>query len=173
MPFGSFVAAKDCFSVKYFDRFIGTSHAYTGAVWDMLAEKYLATGTCRIKCMSVATVFLRGAEKTWRKDAARIMLLEIPLWFRMMAGCYQDIVEQILNDYLKANLQTFQLIRYRATGQLDSKLANGLKAVMSLKQHNKINRIVTVPIFIAKSYCNINESLRGIYKWMKRKINRE
>jgi len=148
MPFGSFLATRECFLPSHFERFIGTSHAYTGAVWDALAEKYLKTGACKVKCMATPTVLLRGGEKSWRNDAAKIMLYEIPLWFQliMVIDVYKSVVAPILNKYIQSQSSLVQLLSYRALGQLDKKMLDNCARVYSARQIELMRKIIALPV---------------------------
>ncbi len=148
MPFGTFLATRECFAPSFSGRYIGTSHAYTGAVWDALAEKFFRTGACKVKCMSIPTVLLRGGEKSWRNDAAKIMLYEIPLWFKLVMGneIYKSTASPILKKYIQAQTNLVQLLRYRASGQLDKQMLDKLVGMYSDRQIKLIRKIVAVPV---------------------------
>ena len=148
MPFGSFVADRKCFLSDCSGRYIGTSHAYTGAVWDALAEKYHKTGTCKVKCMATPTVLLRGGEKSWRNDAAKIMLYEIPLWFQlvMVNDVYKSVVAPILNKYIHSQTSLVQLLSYRALGQLDKQMLDSLAGIYPDRQIELMRKIVALPV---------------------------
>ena len=148
MPFGSFMAKRECFLSDYSGRYIGTSHAYTGAVWDALAKKYLKTGACKVKCMATPTVLLRGGEKSWRNDAAKIMLYEIPLWFQlvMVSDVYKSVVAPILNKYIQSQTSLVQLLSYRASGQLDNKMFDSLEGIYPDRQIELMKKIFALPV---------------------------
>ena len=148
MPFGSFVARRDFFDLKYLERYIGTSHAYTGAIWDSLAKKYHRTGSCQVKCMTTPTVLLRGGEKSWRNDAAKIMLYEIPLWFQlvMVDDVYRSIAAPILKNYLKNQTKLLELLRYRASGQLDREMLERLMGIYPDSEIEFMKKIVALPV---------------------------
>lgn len=150
MPPGSFMASRLYFSTDYLNRFIGTSHAYTGAIWDALANKYRENGECKIKCMSMPTVLLRGGEKSWRKDTARIMLYEIPKWFSLIMENeeYKSTVSPIRSDFLDQQTRIGTLILFRAMGQLDECQINELGQECSDKQIKRMYIVTKIPNFI-------------------------
>jgi hypothetical protein len=150
MPFGSFLAMRECFASKNFIRHIGTSHAYTGAVWDALADKYRKSAVCKVECMVQPTVLLRGAEKSWRKDAALIMLYEIPKWFSLIMEKeeYKSVVQQIRSGYLKKQTSFSMLLRYRSMGQLEMAMVDRLGLECSSEQRRKMKMAALVPKFI-------------------------
>jgi len=157
MPFGSFLAARDYFDGKYFSRYLGTSHAYTGVIWDALAEKYEATNMCKVKCMAQPTVLLRGGEKSWRNDAAKIMLYEIPLWFSLIMDNdeYKDVAISIRIRFLNEQTSRLSLLRFRAMGQLECNNVEVLGKECSSKQLSRVYQISKVPKGLARMliYC--------------------
>ncbi len=78
MPFGSFVAMEECF--KNFVAYRNTSHAYSGTVWNHLAN----SSAISIKCGTRPNLFIRGAEKTWAPQKLSILFYEIPKWFSLI-----------------------------------------------------------------------------------------
>ena len=168
MPPGSFFASRQCFLTEYSDRYIGTSHAYTGAVWDALADKYLKTGACRVKCMSIPTVLLRGGEKSWRNDAAKIMLYEIPLWFQLVMenDVYKFGVLPIFNQYIQNQTRLARLLNYRGSGQLDKKLVNRLVGMYSEHQINMMKKVITLPVAPLKLFFAVYYGIKNIMKRM-------
>jgi hypothetical protein len=150
MPPGSFLVRKDFVAPGCFERYMGTSHAYAGAVWDYLAERYQETGQCLVRCMSIPTVLFRGGEKSWWTDAARIMLYEIPLWFRLLPKDYETVVGPILNRYLQQQSRISVLLHYRATKQLHAKNVEELTARFHIGQQKKARLVATIPLSAAR-----------------------
>lgn len=128
MPFGSFVARANLFPQALSTRFHGTSHAYTGVVWDALAKKFETDAVCRVSCMAEPVVLLRGAEKTWRKDAIDILLFQIGVWFWRVSHqkIYRHAVLEAMKGYGRIYLKFSKLIRYRCAGELQWSSFKGL-----------------------------------------------
>jgi len=149
MPFGAFLARRECFINKHFSRYAGTSHAYTGAVWEALADMSVKNGTCNVRCMQDATVLLRGAQKTWRHDAARIMLLEIPMWFDLLCenNTYVGVASRIRECYMSRQTRYFTLAHYRANSQLRINNVIKITAACSLSQKLKVVIVSITPVF--------------------------
>lgn len=147
MPFGSFLAKRDLFSKKYFDKYIGTSHAYSGAVWDALADRFCLTGSCLVKCTVEPMVLIRGAEKTWKRNAAFIMLNEIPKWFDLIMEHveYKQVSKNIKLLYLKNQTSMVLLLRYRAIGQLDYSMVPRLAQEFTWIQLQKMKLVSLLP----------------------------
>lgn len=164
MPFGSFIALRECFSKEYSHRFVGTSHAYTGAVWDALADIEEDKGLCHINCMRQPTVLLRGAEKSWRKDAALITLYEIPIWFSMIMekDVYRKIIPSIRSEYLVIQTKFNSLIQLRAVGQLNKSDVYKLVRECTPDQIKKINMVAMLPSVIAQIIVRIQSKIKVI-----------
>jgi len=166
MPFGSFLASRDCFSNNDFKRFIGTSHAYTGAVWDSLADKAKVKGSCRVRCMEAPTVLLRGAEKSWAKNAGIIMLYEIPLWFDLLTKkeAYKKIIPNIRGQYLKRQTCFFSLVQFRFIGQLEKSDMSMLCIGCSKYQKFKIILVGKLPKAALWALFKVRGALKRIYQ---------
>jgi glycosyltransferase involved in cell wall biosynthesis len=168
MPFGSFLASRECFIKDYSLRYIGTSHAYTGAVWDALADIEKSKGSCNVKCMVSPTVLLRGGEKSWRKDAALIMLYEIPYWFSLIMekDAYKQIVPSIRSEYLRSQMKIRSLIHLRAIGQLNISDVRKLGRACSPAQVRKLKIVAMLPRLIAQFIAKTRVLLSAIAKIM-------
>lgn len=171
MPFGSFLASRECFLDDYSNRYIGTSHAYTGAIWDALACMEKTKGGCNVKCMTSPTVLLRGGEKSWRKDAALIMLYEIPYWFSLIMEkeAYRKITPEIRSEFLRSQTQITSLIQYRAIGQLNRSDVSKLGRECTREQVQKLKIVSMIPRVIAQFIIKTRGKLRAIARMVLRK----
>ena len=123
LPFGSFIATRDCFHEVDSRHYLGTSHAYVGIVWDALANKFNNNQICQIRCVYEPAVLLRGADKTWKKNEAEILFIQIPTWFKLI-GCnfiYKKILRLIRKEYMANITSTYFLLNLRANGQINIK----------------------------------------------------
>ena len=120
MPFGSFVARRGLVGEDAFRKYFGTSHAYTGTVWEKLADVFATSGRVDVRCMETPTVILRGGEKSWKDYKARIYLYEIPTWFGLLPPLYAKETAPIMEKYLKTQGALLSLLAYRRSGQLTS-----------------------------------------------------
>lgn len=171
MPFGSFLASRELFQEKYFERFFGTSHAYTGAVWDALADIEKIKGSCQVRCMKLPTVLLRGGEKSWRNNAAIIKLYEIPYWFSLIMEkeTYGKIIPAIRNDFLEKQTKLSRLIQFRAIGQLEKNDVSKLGKECSPVQVRRLRRVASVPRVFAQIALKTHGKVKAIVKKMLRK----
>ncbi|MDO9141384.1 MAG: glycosyltransferase family 2 protein [Methylobacter sp.] len=171
MPFGSFLASRECFSEKLFQRFMGTSHAYTGVIWDALADIEKNKGSCQVRCIEKPIVLLRGGEKSWRKDAALIMLYEIPYWFSLIMEqeIYRKIIPAIKSQFLTNQTKISVLIQFRAIGQLEKSDVVKLGRECTSEQVQKLNRVARIPQSIAQLIVKSYGKLKPIIKRMLRK----
>lgn len=164
MPFGSFLASRECFLDEHFTRYIGTSHAYAGAVWDALADRIENQVGCSVKCMEAPTVLLRGAEKTWNKSAAKIMLQEIPLWFDLLAerNVYREVIYLIRKDYMRTQTKISSLSRYRVLGQLEPADVSTLSVACCRTQKLKMHLIAAAPRPLLNSLIETRAVLKNL-----------
>jgi glycosyltransferase involved in cell wall biosynthesis len=171
MPFGSFLASRECFLEKYSQRFIGTSHAYTGAVWDALDDIEINKGSCSVRCIEKPIVLLRGGVKTWRKDAALIMLYEIPYWFSliMQKKSYNKIVPAIRSEFLRKQTKIPVLIQFRSIGQLKKIDVPMLGKECTLEQVRKLNGVARMPQVFAQIFVKTHSNLKTIAKMVLQK----
>lgn len=167
MPLGSFVVKSECLLLGDHQGFTGTSHAYTGVVWEYLAGKFRSCGEVNVKCLSQPVILFRQGEKSWRLDAAKIMLHEIPLWFSKLPHEYQQqITDRILPRYLSDQSRYINLLHYRAMGQLNAECLNNFMLTFSDSDRRKASLIASIPVSIAK----IAVVVTGILRKAKTKI---
>ena len=122
IPFGTLVVKTKLFnnSLHKADRFIGTSHAYSGILFDYLAEEYIKNGSINILAVSNVYTLLRRVKKTWQDSADRIVFLDIPKWFSLLDVYYEKESKEILHTYLRKlfSIKTLILHRYRSKGYI-------------------------------------------------------
>lgn len=170
MPFGSFLASRECFLEKYSQRFIGTSHAYTGAVWDALADIEKNKGSCKVRCLEEPIVLLRGGEKSWKQNAALIMLYEIPYWFSLIMekDVYRKIIPSIKNEFLINQTKISVLIQFRAIGQLEKSAVGNLGRECTPAQIRKLNKVSAIPQtiarFLVKTYYVFKPAIKMLFR---------
>jgi glycosyltransferase involved in cell wall biosynthesis len=95
MPLGGFVIDREYAEPEYTDRYLGTHHAYSGAVWDYLLDQ----PQVRIDCMSHPVIEFRQVAKSWAADADVIRVQQIPKWFDLIPPYYADTVAPSLAKY--------------------------------------------------------------------------
>jgi glycosyltransferase involved in cell wall biosynthesis len=161
LPFGSFMASRDCFLESNFKRYLGTSHAYGGVVWDMLAIKY-EKGNCVVRCIAQPVVLLRGADKTWKKNEAQILFVDIPCWFNLIEcyGIYKMPLEVIRFNYISKITSPYFLVYLRASGQINPDNLTKYAECCSTQQKIAMYLISSLPIEIARGIIKIRNFLR-------------
>ena len=147
MPMSSFIvnakSLEEIDDVKY----LGTSHAYTGIVWDYLIQKYKSFGYVNIQCTSEPIIIFRKIPKTWRANAAKIMFHEIPLWFKKLPKEYP---KKTVLEYMKSQSNILNLLTYRASGQLDQSFINSYMTDFSKQEKKKAVLIANMPLGLSK-----------------------
>lgn len=173
MPFGSFICRTEIFlqsadTTKY----IGTSHAYTGEVWDYLASKYSSTDSIKFLCDGTPSVFLRGAQKTWRTQACRILLLEIIAWFRLVAqhASYADICQSIEEHYKSQQLKLLPLVSHRGSGQLPRSFVRELTPYYSTVQQARITLVSVLPVCLCRMMSRVGFWARAVLRPTPRRV---
>ena len=97
MPLGGFAIRREFAASQFADRYLGTHHAYSGAVWDYL----LSESPVRIDCMSHPVIEFRQVPKAWAPDAETIRSVEIPRWFDLIPSAYGEAVQTARSKYLR------------------------------------------------------------------------
>jgi len=114
MPFGTLLVNTNLFiSVCQVQRFNGTSHAYSGLVFEYLANKWRNKGSVNVLVLSIPLVGLRCVEKSWISTATRIFLKEVPEWFYLLDEIYQTNARKIAKSYLMSKFSKHELIQMR------------------------------------------------------------
>jgi glycosyltransferase involved in cell wall biosynthesis len=149
MPFGSFVVRRDLLGSRYFEKYFGTSHAYSGAVWDMLATNFTERGKVLIDCMDTPTVFLRQGAKTWRPEEARILLVDVPLWFTLLEKRYTEFSLPLRDQSIAERSSTLALCGLRKSGQLTRRNVRQLTRFLNPRQTRRALLISYLPRVVA------------------------
>jgi glycosyltransferase involved in cell wall biosynthesis len=152
MPFGTLIIKKSLFDsvLEESKRFEGTSHAYSGLVFDYLAKSYLINKQINIIVISKELIQLRQIPKTWKNNATKIMFQEIPEWFLLLDDFYKDEASKILTNYLNNQFKIKNLLAHRLKFQLSiGNFSNNTKYA-SFWQKVKYIIVGLIPIFRTK-----------------------
>jgi len=118
LPFGSFVLRIESYKLEFYERYMGTSHAYSGMVFDYLAWLQ-KRGVIKAIVSSRSYVCSKKVEKSWSSNRARIMLYEIPKWFDLLEDYYYPSSLIVRNQYLRKWLTFHGIFRaFRPVGQI-------------------------------------------------------
>jgi glycosyltransferase involved in cell wall biosynthesis len=151
MPFGTLVVNTQLYAKHNYSRYVGTSHAYSGAVLDYLAEEYIRTGENRIMLVSKSIVRLGYGEKSWSSQSAEIHLIQIPEWFERLHSRYQQDAAKILKKYLAKFTRFRMLWKFWCMGQLDLSNVNRLIQKFPPVAKLKAFIIVRLPVWMRSS----------------------
>ena len=152
MPFGTLIIKKELFDLVLEEnkRFEGTSHAYSGLVFDYLAKSNLINKQNNIIVISEELIQLRQIPKTWKNNTTKIMFQEIPEWFLLLNDFYKDETSKILTNYLTNQFKIKNLLIHRLKSQLSvSNFTNNTKYA-SFLQKIKYCIVGLIPIFRTK-----------------------
>lgn len=153
MPFGAFLASRECFSEPLAQRYMGTSHAYSGVVWDALALEYERAGKISVRCGGEPMVLIRGAEKTWRSNSDLIVLQGIPEYFVRVSRhpAYARVALRIKHAYLEKVTSVRELLYLRSLGQLRRSDLRGLTSECDTSQAMRIRSVARIPSVVARA----------------------
>lgn len=113
-------------------------------------------------------MLFRQVAKSWRADAAIIILHDIPVWFVKLPFEYQKaIANSILPKYLAQQSKVTSLLRYRASGQLDVAFIDSYMGAYSNEEIRRANLVDYMPIPIAKSLVLCLDGLGKIRNWIR------
>lgn len=161
MPFGNLVVNREqLFSSVSYMRFIGTSHAYSGAVLDYLADNNNKFGKINIYITATPMVALRDCVKTWVSSTMEIYFLQIPECYRLLRINYQAVAEELLNDYLNSLVSYKRLFYFRSNKLLNRKNYKYLNKYLSAKYYLRLILFVHTPLFLFKLVKYLNRLWR-------------
>jgi glycosyltransferase involved in cell wall biosynthesis len=174
MPFGSFIAKRDCFDMSIFSKYIGTYHAYTGVVWHTLSMKFNLTGICRVRCMSDQAVLIRGGVKSWRADSAEIFLYSVPKWFSLLMenNEYVRSCQKLRQKYIKDQTSFESLLQYVSHRQLDDRILGLLINEYNIYDFNKVKQAAMIPSQVANTLIKSKKYTKLITRNLPKKIQR-
>ena len=99
MPFGSIVVNKDFLHKVNYEKYIGTSHAYSGYIIEYIS--YISEKRNPIiYCSKNLKVYLRECKKTWSERSFIIHYEEIPKWFKLLPNEISQEIECKFREYL-------------------------------------------------------------------------
>ena len=146
-PPGSVIMKRSLLHEANMETYVGTSHAYSGAIWAGLSDTFKQNGYVHVRCMADKTVFLRNGQKSWKKESARIKYREIPLWLSLINKdeCYNEAASHVLQSYLETTTRYSTLIAERLFGGMDAKLSEHAEQYYLPHQMDKIRRVLSAP----------------------------
>ncbi len=112
MPFGSFIVKREALQVSNYERFFDTYHAYSGLVWDYLADKMNRNGRCSVLVISDSLVSSQNVAKSWSDNSIKIHLDRIPKWFTLIDKYYEPHIANVENAYMREHACLYGLLEY-------------------------------------------------------------
>lgn len=120
LHFGSFIV-KNELRDEWFAKYFGTGHAYSGVVWESLAEKHTSGERVAICCSDEKLVLIRDAGKTWSEYRCEIIYYGIPRWFGLLPAFYSLEVKKAKCQYFEKMASTRSLLKLRKKGEVSFK----------------------------------------------------
>lgn len=151
MPFGSFLFDKKLLNQSYLKKYLDTSHAYTGFIWESIHD----LGSPKILCGKSPSVRYKDVVKTWKNDSFKIIYYEIPMWLGLLQEKFPIIkIDGILKNYLE-QLSSFKILAvYRSEGLLTERNIEDYMPTFSATQKCRAKMMAKVPSGLIKSLLN-------------------
>lgn len=163
MPFGSFIFSKKLFYKGLNNKFIGTSHAYSGYIWNAIS----LIDSPKIYCGIKPVIKFIDYPKTYLNDEFKIKFYQIPLWFTLLRDQYSIIDERdILKNYMIYICSFKMLLQYRAK---DHFYLNNVKRYMSFFNHKQVKKAYYIsffPRFILSFLLKKLKKIKKVIKWV-------
>ena len=116
-PFGSIIINIELAKRVDVSKFIGTSHAYSGLIWEYLAKKEIEEGSINALIVSDSIVYRGESHKTYQHKLSEVHFLEIPRWFQELHSIYN--AEKVMKYYMQKQEKFINLISHRMEGELN------------------------------------------------------
>jgi glycosyltransferase involved in cell wall biosynthesis len=101
LPCGNIVLSRNDILTHDYHRFIGTYHAYAGAIWNYLLSRYKLNKVNHILVLSTPYVLLRTGDKSWNDYYIQVHFIAIPRWYSLLPVEYKSIADIKLKEYFK------------------------------------------------------------------------
>jgi glycosyltransferase involved in cell wall biosynthesis len=85
-PCGVTIVKQDALSDNNIERYIGTSHLYSGLIYDYIAHK-----SSNVVIYAKQVIYLRDCRKTWVDDSFEIFYTQGLNWFKLLPTYYDHI----------------------------------------------------------------------------------
>lgn len=113
LPFGNVIVnvdqAKHLNFENYLKKYIGTSHAYSGVLWELALSSF---STGKFGVITTKTVNIIEVKKTWIDSSVNIHLKEIPTWFEVLPKSIFNYTNRAYKKYLKLIFSRSFLLGY-------------------------------------------------------------
>lgn len=154
MPFSAFVVRRTHLVADRWERYLGTSHAYSGVVWDSLALAQESSPHHRIAVVvgTEPDVMLRRATKTWSSEEARIQFEQIPAWFDLLPAVFEVEREAARREHMRHSMRKSYVRELRARGQVDVRYMLRVTRRASLLDRIRALAISALPVSVARTW---------------------
>lgn len=113
IPFGNIIVnverAKKVDFDKCYSKYQGTSHAYSGVLWELTLSEFSSGkfGVVTTKNIEICDVI-----KTWTGSSVRIHFKEIPLWFELLPKSIEIYTDKAYKEYLNRICSPFSMLHF-------------------------------------------------------------
>lgn len=174
IPFGNLIVNRKLFLKYNFDykRFIDSSHAYAGAVFDYLSHHKKMKGSINIFVIAKHLVYLRGGQKSWSKQYAEIHFLHIPRYHHLLLDEYASTSENALQKYFKSGLSYIRIMYMVYIGQLMPDNYEFLTSKLPMNYKRKVHLVMKIPRFLINSLFFFITLIKKNLKYKPQKISK-
>jgi hypothetical protein len=142
LEFGSFIIKKDALLCKAYEQYMGTSHAYSGWVWESLSAKYKKNGFVLITTTETPLILFKKERKTWHDDMFKIFFNDLPSWLQIISKNYPVVSEKgLFKKYCKEFTKISTLVDFKNGGFLTTE---NIRLYMKLFDDKQIARAYKV-----------------------------
>ena len=170
LTFGMMVINARMFNETDADRFIGTSHFYSGCVYEYLAHNYIKKNHNFILLHSEPMVLLRQGERKWSQAIGDISVRQIPKFYCLMHPCYSVNARIAMKRAVGSYRTLLPLVRLRAEGWLDRDKARSLRKYYVDEYKYRLLITSKMPIFIAVWISRLGIFASTLLKTIKRQL---
>lgn len=140
-PYGNIIVNTKMFQENISEKYLGTSHAYSGTILEYLYNNYKKTFKNNIEVTSQPYVFLRCGVKSWTDYSDKVHFNDIPLWYEKLPKVYLNQT-RAFRQYLKLQNKIFYLILLKENNKLNTMLDSKLFENFNIIQKMKVYFIV-------------------------------
>ena len=151
--FGNVIINRLGILQQNYARFIGTFHAYSGAIWDYLLQSHKLNHVNNIIILANQCVLLRTGEKTWSDSYVEVFYQAIPRWSMLLLPEYSNVANVNLKQHYANILRNRRLMTMRLDNRLT--INNYRDFMVGIPKRNYYHRIKIIifslmPKFIFK-----------------------
>jgi len=113
IPFGNIIVnverARKVDFDKCYLKYLGTSHAYSGVLWELALSEF---SSGKFGVITTPNIEVCDVTKTWTDSSVRIHFKEIPLWFGLLPKSIKIYTDKAYKKYLNRICSPFSILYF-------------------------------------------------------------